>query len=196
MAELGAITEPGVQTPVPQLIVTAGLPGAGKSTIAEVIGNRLGLPIVSVDPLESAILSAGIDPDQPTGLAAYLVAETIAEAVLVGGAGVIVDAVNAVEPARDQWVRLAGRQNVPVKFLEVVCSDPELHRSRLEKRDRELPNFSEPTWHAVEQSMDEWETWSGSSAAVPRITLDSVEPLGLNVERALVFIQGGAAQPA
>lgn len=193
MADLGAVTEPGVPTPVRHLVVMAGLPGAGKSTIAEVIGNRLGMPIVSVDPIESAILSAGIDPDQPTGLAAYLVAETIAESVLAGGAGVIVDAVNAVEPAREQWVRLATRQNVPVAFIEVACSDPELHRTRLASRDRGLPNFAEPTWHAVEQSMDEWETWSGPSAAVPRIALDSVQPLGLNVERALDFIVGPTA---
>lgn len=193
MTEFGAITEPGVRTSEPQLIVTAGLPGAGKSTIAEVVGNRLGLPVVSVDPIESAILGAGIDRDQPTGLAAYLVAETIADAVLAGGAGVIVDAVNAVEPAREQWLRLAARQNVPVKFLEVVCSDPELHRSRLAARDRGLPHFAEPTWHAVEQSIDEWESWSGSSAAVPRITLDSVQPLGVNVEQALAFISGATA---
>lgn len=190
MAELGAITEPGVHTPVPQLVVMAGLPGAGKSTIAEVVGNRLALPIVSVDPIESAILSAGIDPDQPTGLAAYLVAETIAESVLIGGAGVIVDAVNAVEPAREQWVRLAARQGVPVKFVEVLCSDEELHRTRLAARDRGLAHFAEPTWHAVEQSMDEWESWTGSSAAVARITLDSVQPLGVNVEQALAFIHG------
>jgi predicted kinase len=196
VADLGAITEPGVHTPAPQLVVMAGLPGAGKSTIAEVVGNRLGLPIVSVDPIESAILSAGIDPDQPTGLAAYLVAETMAESVLAGGAGVIIDAVNAVEPAREQWVRLASRQGVPVKFIEVVCSDEDVHRTRLAGRDRRLPNFAEPTWHAVEQSMDEWETWTGSSAAVPRITLDSVEPLGRNVEQALAFIGGTATPPA
>jgi len=66
---------------VPLLVVTAGLPAAGKSTIAEVVGNRLGLPILSVDPIEAAILSAGIDSAQPTGLAAYLVAETMAEQV-------------------------------------------------------------------------------------------------------------------
>ena len=63
---------------VTQLIVMAGLPGAGKSTIAEIVGARLGATVVSVDPIESAILRAGIDADQPTGLAAYLVAEEIA----------------------------------------------------------------------------------------------------------------------
>ena len=171
------------------LIVTAGLPGAGKSTIAEVVGNRIGAPVVSVDPIESAILSAGINADEPTGLAAYLVAETIAESVLAGGGSVIVDAVNAVEPARDQWVKLAARQQVAIKFLEVVCSDPELHRSRLASRGRRLAHIAEPTWHAVEQSLDEWEAWTGTTGAVPRITLDSVQPLGVNVDQALAFLE-------
>lgn len=166
----------------------AGLPGAGKSTIAEVIGNRLGVPVVSVDPIESAILSAGINADEPTGLAAYLVAETMSEAVLAGGGGVIVDAVNAVDPARDQWVRLAARQRVAIRFIEVVCSDAELHRTRLASRGRRFSHLDEPTWHAVEQSLDEWESWSGTSGAVPRITLDSVQPLGVNVDRALAFV--------
>ena len=80
---------------VTQLIVMAGLPGAGKSTIAEIVGARLGATVVSVDPIESAILRAGIDADQPTGLAAYLVAEEIAEKELDSGRTVIVDAVNA-----------------------------------------------------------------------------------------------------
>ena len=70
----------------------AGLPGSGKSTIAEVIGETLSKPIVSVDPIESSILRAGIDPDQPTGLAAYLVAETLAESIIRAGRGLIVDA--------------------------------------------------------------------------------------------------------
>ena len=64
---------------MPLLVVTAGLPATGKSTIAEVVGNRLGIPVLSVDPIEAAILSAGIDSAQPTGLAAYLVAEAMAE---------------------------------------------------------------------------------------------------------------------
>jgi predicted kinase len=167
----------------------AGLPGTGKSAVAEKLRERLGYPMISVDPLESAILSAGIDADQPTGLAAYLVAETLASNVLASGASIIVDAVNAVNPAREQRVSLADRHGAAITFVEVVCSDPAIHRARLESRNRNLPHVSEPTWHAVEQSLDEYDEWSGESAEVERLTLDSVQPLAANVERALQFLE-------
>lgn len=166
----------------------AGLPGAGKSTIAEVVGNRLGYAVLSVDPIESAILSAGIDSDQPTGLAAYLVAEAIADAALANGQTIIVDAVNAVNPAREQWVTLAAKHGDPLRFIEVTCSDPELHRSRLEGRERNLAHLEEPSWHAVEQSLDDYADWTGVSAAVARIALDTVQPLGVNVDQAIAFV--------
>jgi len=169
------------------LIAMAGLPGTGKSTIGQVVASRLGIAVVSVDPIETAILQAGIDSDQPTGLAAYLVAETLAERVLVTGAGAMVDAVNAVTPAREQWVNLAARVKEPLKFIEVICSDPELHRSRIEQWQRSMPHH-QLSWNAVEQSFDDYAEWSGSSAAVARITLDSVEPLGVNVDRAIAFL--------
>lgn len=170
------------------LIAMAGLPGAGKSTIAQVIASRLGIPVVSVDPIETAILRAGIDADQPTGLAAYLVAETLARTVIVSRGGIVVDAVNAVNPAREQWVNLAASMNEPLKFIEAICSDADLHRSRIESRERTLPHL-ELTWNAVEQSLEDYAEWTGPSAAVARITLDSVEPLGVNVERALAFLE-------
>ena len=171
------------------LIAMAGLPGSGKSTIADVVGTQLGIAVVSVDPIESAILSAGIDSDQPTGLAAYLVAEKLASSVLAAGHSIIVDAVNAVNPAREQWVSLAARHGSALTFIEIICSDPVVHRERLEARSRDLPHVSEPTWHAVEQSLDEYDEWVGPSAAVDRITLDSMEPLGTIVDKALVFIE-------
>lgn len=167
----------------------AGLPGTGKSTIAGALGNKLGIPVISVDPLESAILSAGIDADQPTGLAAYLVAESLASSVMAPGNSVIIDAVNAVNPAREQWVSLAARHGDAIRFIEIVCSDPELHRERLRARNRDLPHVSEPSWHAVEQSLDEYDEWSGESAEVERLTLDSVESLATCVERALQFLE-------
>jgi hypothetical protein len=49
------------------LIVLSGLPGTGKSTVADGIARALRLPVLSVDPLESAILRAGIAPSFKTG---------------------------------------------------------------------------------------------------------------------------------
>jgi len=161
----------------PVLIAMAGLPGAGKSTVAAALGERLSAPVVSVDPIESAILSAGVDADQPTGLAAYLVADGMAAAALASGAAVIVDAVNAVEPARLQWRELARRAGVPLLVVEVVCSDAALHRARLQARRRDLPGMPEPGWSAVEQLLGEYAPWSGESAALPRVVLDSVRPV-------------------
>ena len=170
------------------LIAMAGLPASGKSTLADILGARLSASVVSVDPIEYAILKAGIDDDQPTGLAAYLVAETIAGLVLESGHDVIVDAVNGVDPAREQWVELAKLRGETLRFIEVICSDPELHRERLKAREQRLPHLNESRRHAVEQSLDEYMPWAGASAAIPRITLDSARPLGVNVDAALAFI--------
>ena len=165
------------------LAVMVGLPGTGKSTLAEVLAGRLEYSVIPVDPIEAAILRAGIDAGQPTGLAAYLVAETLAEMALKADHNVIIDAVNAVNPAREQWVNLAARIGEPIRFIEVVCTDEALHRSRLTGRDA-----AGAETQAVEQSLEEYDEWTGASAAVGRITLDTVEPIGVNVDRAIAFL--------
>ena len=169
---------------VPMLVAMAGLPGSGKSTIAEILAGRLGATVISVDPIEAAILRAGIDSDQPTGLAAYLVAETMAEQVLVSGHSVIVDAVNAVEPARLQWRDLAERCDVKLRVIETVCTDDDLHEERLSRRTGLVAAY------AVEQSVDEYVEWKGACASLPRVTVDTSQPLGSNVELALDFLEG------
>ena len=132
------------------LIVMAGLPGSGKSTIAAAAARRLGCAVVSVDPVEAAMWVAGIDPTQPTGLAAYVVAETIAQEQLRLGHDVIVDAVNAVEPARRQWRGMAGRPGFGMLCLEVVTTDGRDRRRWLEQRGRGIEGFPEPTWESIE----------------------------------------------
>ncbi|MGO4594453.1 AAA family ATPase [Leifsonia sp. 2TAF2] len=174
---------------VPMLVAMAGLPGSGKSTIAEIVAGRIGATVISVDPIEAAVLRAGIDSDQPTGLAAYLVAETMAEQVLLSGHSVVVDAVNAVEPARLQWRDLAQRCDVKLRVVETVCSDPELHEERLAKRSGTVATWSTGAV-AVEQSVDEYDEWRGACGSLPRVTLDTSAPLGENVETAVEFVEG------
>lgn len=168
------------------LVAMAGLPASGKSTIAGLLAARLGAPVVSVDPIEAAILAAGIDADQPTGLAAYLVAATIAEEILESGRSVVVDAVNAVEPARLTWRDLAERTGARLRVIEVACLDEALHAERLAKRAIALEALERD--RAVEQSVEDYAEWKGPCAELPRITLDTSQPLGRNIELAVDFL--------
>ena len=163
----------------------AGLPAAGKSSVAEGLGSALSAPVVSVDPIEAAMLRAGIERAQPTGYAAYVAAEAVAGGVLALGQTVIVDAVNAVEPARGQWRDLASRHRVRLAVIEVVCSDLAVHRRRLEERVRGIEGLDEPDWASVERRRAEYEPWTDR-----RLVLDSVNDLSDNVKHALEFVAG------
>lgn len=164
------------------LVVMSGAPGAGKSAIARGIGRTLGAPVISVDPVEAALWRAGIDRTQPTGLAAYTVVEAVAEEVLTGGLPVVVDAVNAVEPARAMWQDLGARHGIRVEPVKVVCSDPGVHRRRLEHRSRGIVGFPEPTWEDVLAL--EYEPWDV-------FTVDTVRPLDECVEQAVRHLRAG-----
>src|SRR5262245_763655 len=59
-------------------IVMSGLPGAGKSAIADAIAGTLPAAVISVDPIEAAMRRSGVGADQPTGLAAYVIADALA----------------------------------------------------------------------------------------------------------------------
>lgn len=169
------------------LIVLSGLPGTGKSTIADGIARARQTPAFSVDPIESAIVRAGIPATFETGLAAYLIAETMAERNLAAGLDAVIDAVNAVEEARDMWRGLAARHAVELRIIECLVSDGDLHRTRLASRRRGLA-FAEPSWDDVERRKGEWTTWPE-----PHLTLDAADPADANMAKALDYV---SARPA
>jgi predicted kinase len=144
-----------------RLIVTSGLPGSGKSSVAEGLARALSVPILAVDPIEAAMWRAHI-PKLMTGIAAYEIAAAAAEENLKLGLSVIVDAVNPIEAAREMWRRLAERQQV------CHCSDPTIHRNRIEARVRGIAGMPEVTWDLVEERRAEYEPWT-----VDRVTLDT-----------------------
>jgi predicted kinase len=165
------------------LIVMAGLPGAGKSAVAGEIARELRCALLSVDPIEAAMWRAGVKKDQPTGLAAYVVAEDLAREQLRAGNDVIVDAVNDAVEARDQWKSLAALLRQPLAFIEVFCSDPAVHRRRLEGRTRGIVGFSEPTWQSLDERSEGFRLWSDA-----RLRLDSIRPLDECVAAVLEYI--------
>lgn len=167
------------------LIVLSGLPGTGKSAIADGVGRALHVPVLSVDPIESAILEAGVARSFETGLAAYMVANALADRNLTDGLDTVIDAVNSVEPARDMWRTLATKHRAELRIIACVLHDPATQKARLAGRKRGLA-LPEPAWADVEGRRSEWTAWPE-----PHLTLDALEPIEANLAKALDYLGRG-----
>lgn len=161
----------------------SGLPGSGKSTVAEALAQKLRLPIFSVDPLESAIIKSGIAKSFETGVAAYLTAQTLAAAHLKLGQSVIIDAVNAEEEGKNVWREVARGHKVTMVIIECLPGDTKLHKQRIEARVRNLHGIPEVTWDRVQTRRQVYTAWEE-----PTLQLDTSKDLTTNVQRALDYI--------
>jgi hypothetical protein len=56
-------------------------------------------------------------------------------------------------------------------MIATQCSDRALHRSRIEGRQRSIPNWYEIGWGSVEHSLDAWEQPEGAE-----LSLDAADP--------------------
>jgi len=166
-----------------KIIVVSGLPGSGKSTIAEALAKKLQFPILSVDPVESSILKSGIARSFKTGLAAYIIVQTLASEQLKLGMSVIIDAVNPVQEARDMWYELQKEYNSQLFIIECVL-DEEMHKKRLQKRVRNMHGLTEVTWEDVENRKKDYKPWKEK-----RLILDTAQSHDENIQKALDYIE-------
>jgi predicted kinase len=151
------------------LIVLSGLPGSGKSTLAEGLSRALSVPVFSVDPIEAGMRRSGLAEAAQTGIAAYYVAQTLADEHLRLGHSVIIDAVNPVEAPRAAWRSLAAKYLVTLKIIECTCADETVHRRRIESRVRNIDGIRGITWAEVQEGRrSEYEPWTD-----PRLVLDT-----------------------
>lgn len=164
-------------------MVFSGLPGVGKSAIAEAVGSRLPAAVISVDIIETAILRSGIPRSFETGLAAYEVGAALGAQQLRLGMSAIADAANDLEVGRSIWRAAALGAGATWRVIEIVCSDPDEHRRRLERRHRQLEPFPEPTWEDVLRRRAESEPWDED-----RLTVDSCRSVDENVARILGYL--------
>lgn len=137
------------------LIILAGLPGSGKTTLAKALARRLGAVHVRVDTIEQNIRNTGAE----VGPLGYMVAYGVAEDNLALGHIVVADSVNSLTITRRAWRAAAERQGVPSADIWVRCSDRNEHRRRVETRVTDVAGLIKPDWAATEARIFEnWET--------------------------------------
>jgi predicted kinase len=127
------------------LIVLSGLPGVGKTTIARELARVLPASHVRVDSIEQALRRAGLVVEGE----GYAIAHAVAADNLRVGRAVIADCVNPWPLTRNDWRAVAEQAGFPVLEVEVVCSDEDEHRRRVELRVPDILGHRVPTWQEV-----------------------------------------------
>lgn len=112
-----------------RLIVFTGLPGTGKSTLADEAAAILGCPLFAKDQLEAALRRSGIGADANSGWAAVELLTMLAAEQLRRGQSAILDTVATFERMRVPWRALAGKHHAHLRIIECICSDAALHRA-------------------------------------------------------------------
>ena len=130
------------------LIVFGGLPGTGKSTIARDLCRKIGACLVRVEEIEQSIVRSGL-ASHPVGEVGYLVAYAIAEGNLSLGRTVVADSVNPQPVTRLAWKEVGRRAGVDVREIELICSNSEEHRTRVELRTTDIEGLPLLSWRDV-----------------------------------------------
>ena len=162
------------------LVVVAGLPGTGKTTLGRAVADLLEATFLRIDSIEAAVARCGLPiADSPVG---YAVGSAIAADQLRAGRTVVVDAVSPITEARNGWVALAAATGSVLRQVEVTCSDAGEHRRRVERR----PPDGQPalTWQQVlDRRYDAWTD--------PHLVVDNIGDPQPHIAEILVYVRDG-----
>lgn len=152
-----------------RLVIVAGIPGTGKTTLARMLSAQLRAAYVRTDAIATAVLRCA-PSTTPTeaGAIAYEVAYEVALGNLRASTPVVVDGVHASHSLRSRWGLVARSERARLTIFETTLPDPAEHRRRVERRRPDIDGSAVPTWLSVRAApYDAWhEVRDGSRQVV------------------------------
>jgi|HubBroStandDraft_6_1064221.scaffolds.fasta_scaffold04345_5 predicted kinase len=145
----------------PVIVLVTGPPGTGKSTLAEHAAGLLGAPVLGWDWVMGALTPFDqvrvalktMDPEVYRRVGWSLL-WNLTVAQIRNGRSVVLDGV-----ARDTETTETRSvvEGYGVCFvIETSCNDREVHRRRIEGRQRQIPGWHELDWDHVQSRLNEW----------------------------------------
>ena len=143
----------------PCLIVFAGLPGAGKTTIARHLSKELPATYLRIDTIEDGLRASALGLGNLMD-GGYAVGMELAADALSLGQSVVADAVNPSFECRKGWDAVAVYAGCGILRVHVTCSDVNMHRARIDTRRldgaRRGADWSEITTRAFLTPPQDW----------------------------------------
>ncbi|MFC4891752.1 AAA family ATPase [Pseudofrancisella aestuarii] len=138
---------------MPNVYVFSGLPGVGKTTLAKQLARAVPDSVYyRIDTMEYYLkkeYSKGLTKQ------GYEITYYLAKENLELDKNVIIDCCNPVKESRELWNKLSI-DSIKVINIEVLCSNKEIHKSRIESRFKGNIN-KYPSWQSVLDR--DYETW-------------------------------------
>jgi predicted kinase len=161
------------------LIIFSGLPGVGKSTLAEKLARELKHPLLQIDDVIGEIPA---NPDIEFWDSRVAVLMNVIETQLKIGISVIVDSV-FMNTDRHHTQTLAHKYEAVFLPVYVFISDEKIWEERVRSRYEALNNPEVANWERIQHQRERFRAWEPQTA----LFVDSTESLDGNYQKVLNY---------
>jgi predicted kinase/diadenosine tetraphosphate (Ap4A) HIT family hydrolase len=178
-----------------RLVIVAGAPATGKTTLALALGTSLGLPVITKDDVKEALAEpftmGDRDWSRQLGVAAYSALFAVADRILAAGHGLVLET-NFRSGISDAPLRALAR-HAPTAVIVCVV-DATLRRKRFEARAAE----GRHRVHIDSAVLDEWsddDSVFRIDIGTPRLIVDTTDGYTPDLQRIVAFARESTDAP-